>query len=94
MVSNWSLGSILFLLARGSSLGDALDWEGSPQETLATATWKRESDELTVRYEFWGGRLVLCLKSIGVERWRVEEVVHFNGAAATAESIIGEKLQT
>lgn len=82
------------LAPQGFQSGDALVWEGTPQETLATATWKRGNDELTVRYEFWGGRLVLCLKSIGIELWRVEEVVHFNGAAATAESIIGKKLQT
>jgi hypothetical protein len=58
------------------------------------ATWKRQDEELTVRYEFWGGRLLVSLKSRGHEQWRTEAAVHFNKATATAESIIGEKLQT
>jgi hypothetical protein len=80
------------LARQGFQSGEALVWDGSPQETLATATWKRDNDELTVRYEFWGGRLVLCLKSIGIERWRVEDVVHFNEAVVSVESIIGREL--
>lgn len=74
--------------------GVVLVWDGSPQETVAMATWKRQYDELTVRYEFWGGLLRLSLKEGGTERWTTDAVVHYNEAVATAESMIGERLRS
>ena len=86
------LNSVLAPL--GFQSGNALAWEGAPQETVAMATWKRQYDELTVRYEFWGGLLRLSLKEGGTERWSTETVVHNKEAVATAESIIGERLRS
>ncbi len=77
----------------GFQSGNALVWEGAPQETVVTAAWKRADEELTARYEFWGDRLLVSLKSRGHEQWSASAVVHFNETIAAAESMIGEKLQ-
>lgn len=82
------------LLAHGFMSGDALVWEGSPQETSTSVTWKRAGEELTVRYEFWGGRLAVSLKREGHELWGAEAAVHFNEAVARAATIIGDEFQT
>lgn len=82
------------LLAHGFISGDALALEGSPQETSTSVTWKRTSEELTVRYEFWGGRLAVFLKREGHELWGTEAAVHFNEATARAAAMIGDEFQT
>lgn len=80
-----------FLTPLGFLSGDALVWKGSPQETSASVTWKRESEELTVRYEFWGGRLVVYLKHGGSVLWTADAVVRFNEALHHAHLFIGER---
>lgn len=82
------------LIPHGFVSGDALVWEGSPQETLTSVTWKRADEELTVRYEFWGGHLAVSLKREGHELWGAEAAVHFNEAVARAATIIGDEFQT
>lgn len=82
----------LVLAPLGFQSGVGLVWEGTPQETMSMATWQCQDDDLTVRYEFWGGLLRLSLKEGGTERWTTEAVVHHNEAVRQASNLIEERL--